>query len=120
MRYGKCALKDLKAKGRLEDDCNIAWAKRVNEDQAEMQHWTLHDLRRTFSTIHARIGTAIDIQEALLNHKSGSRSSIQRVYDRYDRLEPMRIAMRNYEEHLTKLFSGSADAALKTPGTSTT
>ena len=93
-----------KAKGRLEDDCNIVWAKRVNEDQAEMQHWTLHDLRRAFSTIHARIGTAIDIQEALLNHKSRSRSSIQRIYDRYDRLEPMRIAMRNYEEHLTKLF----------------
>ena len=85
-----------------------------------MLHWTRHDLRRTFSTIHARIGTAIDIQEALLNHKSGSRSSIQRVYDRYDRLEPMRAAMRHYEEHLTKLFAGIADAALKTPETSTT
>lgn len=67
--------------------------------------WTWHDLRRTFSTIHARIGTPVDIQEALLNHKSGSRSPIQRVYDHYDRLEPMRTAMTHYDAYLRRLFA---------------
>ena len=81
-----------KAKGKFDATCPLP-------------HWTLHDIRRTFSTIHARIGTPIDVQETLLNHKSGSRSSIQRVYDRYDRMEPMRIAMKNYEEQLRKIFA---------------
>lgn len=66
--------------------------------------FTCHDARRTFSTIHARIRTPIDIQEALLNHRTGSRSPIQRIYDRYDRMEPMRQAMLSYEHALRSII----------------
>jgi integrase len=34
----------------------------------------LHDLRRTFASIHASIGTPIHIIEKLLNHVSGQLS----------------------------------------------
>jgi integrase len=69
----------------------------------ELPPWTLHDLRRTFSTNQARLGTPPDVTEAILNHKTGSRSPIQRIYDRYDRLEPMRRALFAYDAFLVAL-----------------
>ena len=81
-----------KAKGRFDDLCPLP-------------HWTLHDLRRTFATIHARIGTPPHVTEALLNHKTGTRSPIQRIYDRHTYLPEMRTAMSNYDRYLPHLFS---------------
>jgi integrase len=69
----------------------------------DIAHWTLHDLRRTFSTNQAKLGTPPDVTEAILNHKSGSRSQIQRVYDRFDRIDPMRKALVAHEELVAKL-----------------
>ena len=77
-----------------------------------MPHWTLHDLRRTFSTIHARIGTAPHVTEAILNHKTGTRSPIQRIYDRHTYLPEMRVAMSNFENFVTTLLKTTGDAPL--------
>ena len=63
-------------------------------------HWTLHDFRRYFSSTMAKLKVPIDVTEALLAHTTGSRSQIQRTYDRFDRIEPMREALEHYEEHL--------------------
>ncbi len=98
-----------KAKARFEKECNAAWSKLVGEDDAEIDHWTLHDLRRTFSTLHARIGTPPHVTEALLNHKTGTRSPIQRIYDRHTYIPEMRTAIDNYEAHLTKLLKLTAE-----------
>jgi integrase len=46
--------------------------------------WTLHDLRRTFASGCARLGIAVHVVEAALNHKSGSIRGIAAVYNRYD------------------------------------
>ena len=94
-----------KSKGKLQEACNATWAQREHDKETEMQHWTLHDLRRTFATIHARIGTPPHVTEALLNHKTGTRSPIQRIYDRHTYLPEMRAAMSNYDRYLTDLFS---------------
>ena len=68
--------------------------------------WTLHDLRRTFSTNMARWEIAPpDVVEALLNHKTGSRSPLQRIYDRHDRLPQMRRALEAYEKRLAALIA---------------
>ena len=98
-----------KSKYHFEKRCNEAWAKLVNDDDAVMEHWTLHDLRRTFSTIHARIGTPPHVTEALLNHKTGTRSPIQRIYDRHTYLPEMRTAIDNYEKHLATLLKPAVD-----------
>ncbi len=45
--------------------------KRMLKDTG-LSHFTLHDLRRTFATNHARIGTPIHVTEKLLNHSSGT------------------------------------------------
>ena len=65
-----------------------------------MPHWTLHDIRRYFSSTMAKLKVPIDVTEAILAHKTGSRSPIQRVYDHFNRLEPMREALKTYEYHL--------------------
>ena len=61
---------------------------------------SFHDFRRYLSTTMAKLRVPIDVTEAILNHVSGSRSPIQRVYDRYDRLPEMREALQLYEKHL--------------------
>lgn len=70
----------------------------------DIPHWTPHDLRRTYSTTHARLETPIDIIEALLNHKTGSRSGVQRIYNRYNRMEPMRAAVERHDAFLRDLL----------------
>jgi hypothetical protein len=50
-----------------------------------------------------KLRVPIDVTEAILNHVSGSRSPIQRVYDRYDRLAGMREALELYGKHLASI-----------------
>ena len=66
----------------------------------QVEDFVVHDFRRYFSTTMAKLRVPIDVTEAILNHVSGSRSPIQRVYDRYDRLKEMREALELYERHL--------------------
>lgn len=65
--------------------------------------FVFHDFRRYLSTTMAKLRVPIDVTEAILNHVSGSRSPLQRVYDRYDRLPEMRDALRRYENHLATI-----------------
>lgn len=93
-----------KAKTRFELACNATLAEELGDETAKLKHWTIHDLRRTFATNHARIGTPPHVTEALLNHKTGTRTPIQRIYDRHTYLPEMRAAMQAYEAHLNKIF----------------
>lgn len=67
--------------------------------------FVFHDFRRYLSTTMAKLRVPIDVTEAILNHVSGSRSPIQRVYDRYNRLPEMRAALELYEKHLSALIA---------------
>jgi integrase len=69
-------------------------------------HWTIHDLRRTFATIHARIGTPIHVVEAMLNHTSGTVSGVAAIYIRHNFLAEMRKAALHYEVYLAALQGG--------------
>jgi integrase len=70
--------------------------------------WTLHDLRRSFATIHARIGTPIHVTERLLNHISGTQAGIVGVYQRHTYMPEMRKAMEAYERELFRIVSAPA------------
>ena len=66
-------------------------------------HWTLHDLRRTFSTrMNGKLGVAPHIVERLLNHISG-RSAISRIYNRAIYASEKAAALALWAEHLTAL-----------------
>lgn len=82
--------------------------KRLFDKRVKLPHYTWHDFRRTLSTIMARENLApITSVEALLNHKTGSRSPIQRIYDRHDYMPQMREAVLAYETYISRLISGS-------------
>lgn len=70
----------------------------------EVAPYTLHDLRRTFSSNLARLGTPIHVTEKLLNHISGTVSGVAAVYNRYSYLDEMRRAVAHHDDHLAKLI----------------
>lgn len=75
-------------------------------DALEVEHFTLHDFRRYFSSTMAKLKVPIDVTEAILDHRSGSRSQIQRIYDRHDRLPEIRDALTLYHQHLSRFCEG--------------
>lgn len=66
-------------------------------------HWVLHDTRRTFATIHARLGTPVTVVEAMLNHRSGTVSGVAAIYIRHNFLQEARTAALKYEQFIAKL-----------------
>lgn len=66
--------------------------------------WTLHDLRRTFSTNLARLRVMPHIKEMLLAHAT-AKSDVERIYDLHSYLDEMREAMHRYEGWLHSLLS---------------
>jgi integrase len=83
-----------------------AWHKaRFDEGLEGVDHYTLHDLRRTFATVHAKIGTPIHVTEKLLNHVSGTISGVAAVYNRHSYMDEMRTAVSAYDEYLENLIS---------------
>ena len=79
------------------------WGKaksRFDEKLVEVEPYTLHDLRRSFATTHAKIGTPIHVTEKLLNHVSGTISGVAAIYNRHSYLDEMRAAMAAYDDYL--------------------
>lgn len=84
------------------------WGKskeRFDGELEDVSAYTLHDLRRTFATNHARIGTPIHVTEKLLNHISGTISGVAAVYNRHSYMDEMRAAVAEYDQHITDLKS---------------
>ncbi|WP_227287914.1 site-specific integrase [Boseongicola sp. H5] len=79
-------------------------SKKRFDDTLEVAPYTLHDLRRTFSSNQARLGTPIHVTEKLLNHISGTVSGVAAVYNRYSYLDEMRQAVSHHDDHLAKLI----------------
>lgn len=82
-----------------------AWHKKRFDDGLEdVEPYTLHDLRRTFATVHAQIGTPIHVTEKLLNHVTGTISGVAAVYNRHSYADEMRGAMKKYDRYLFDLI----------------
>lgn len=83
------------------------WSKaKVRMDKhTGVTDYTIHDLRRTYATIHARLGTPIHIVEALLAHTSGQISGVTAVYIRHQWMKEMQEASQRYENWLSSLLS---------------
>ncbi|MEM7545377.1 MAG: site-specific integrase [Pseudomonadota bacterium] len=90
-----------------EDRPFNGWGKSKERFDAPIQveAYTLHDLRRTFSSNMARIGTPIHVTEKLLNHVSGTLSGVAAVYNRYSYQDEMQAALAQHDQFLTRLVS---------------
>ena len=98
----------LSADGRQNAFVGWAKGKRALDEACPMEHWTLHDLRRTYATGLARLGVAPHIIERLLNHSGGTISGVAAVYNRFRYAKECREAVQLWEAHLTKLLSSRA------------
>lgn len=79
--------------------CKARFDQRIDN----VASYTLHDLRRTFATTHAKIGTPIHVTEKLLNHVSGTISGVAAIYNRHSYIGEMRTSIEAYDGYLAKL-----------------
>ncbi|MBV9829704.1 MAG: site-specific integrase [Alphaproteobacteria bacterium] len=82
-----------------------SWAKdkRGFDQLCPIPRWTLHDLRRTFSTSLAGLNTPPNVLEKILIHSAGTISGVTAVYNRFQYLDEMRITIEAWETKLARL-----------------
>jgi integrase len=76
-----------------------------DNEKSPVAAWTLHDLRRTFATNLAALGTPIHVTEKLLNHISGTVSGVAAIYNRHSYMDEMRAAIMEWERRLTEIVA---------------
>lgn len=79
----------------------------------EIPHWTFHDLRRTAATGMARLGIAVRVTEAVLNHVSGTGGGIVAVYQRHDYADEKRVALEAWSRMVLSLVEGEPDNVVR-------
>ena len=75
------------------------------QDNKPIEHFVLHDLRRTVATNMQRLQILMPVTEAVLNHISGSRAGIAGVYQRHDYFAEKREALVQWADELARIVS---------------
>lgn len=73
-----------------------------------MDHWRVHDLRRTMATGFQRLGVRFEVTEAVLNHVSGAKGGVAGIYQRHDWREEKRTALEAWARHVEAILSPAA------------
>ncbi|ERI15181.1 integrase [Ochrobactrum sp. EGD-AQ16] len=92
-------------KKMLEMLRKFAEDKGANPEQVKLTPWRLHDIRRTVTTELSKLGVAIHVADAILNHKSNAMSSVARIYQRNEFVEERRAALDLWCGHLNKIMN---------------
>ena len=99
---------DLLFPSRLSDEKpynGFSKSKAAFDRELDIAPYTLHDLRRTFSSNMAKLGTPIHVTEKILNHVSGTISGVAAVYNRHAYVEEMKQAYAAYEAHVRGIIT---------------
>ena len=77
-----------------------AAAKAEGREPLEMEHWNIHDLRSTFSTLACEVlGAEISVVDRILNHvATATTSKIMRIYNKSELFEPRKRVLREWAE----------------------
>ncbi len=95
-----------KPKAALDGHLVAALAEMDDGKLPIMQPWVFHDLRRTFSTGCQSLGFPIEHTEAAINHISGKRGGLVRVYQLWE-YQPEKVAvMHAWARHVAALLAG--------------
>jgi integrase len=92
-------------KNRLDAAMLIAKQVELGEQTEAVQHWILHDLRRTAATGMARLSIAPHVVDKVLNHVSGTIRGVAAVYNRFEYLEERRSALEKWGNLVETLVS---------------
>jgi integrase len=82
--------------------------KAALDQRARLEHWAVHDLRRTVATRMADLGVQPHIVEAVLNHVSGHKSGVAGIYNRATYDKEKREALNLWAEHVMATVEGRA------------
>lgn len=74
-------------------------------DQVIIEHFTIHDLRRTATSGMAKLGVPPHVAEAILNHTSGIISGVAAVYNQYQYDSEKTDALQMWADHLDLLIA---------------
>jgi integrase len=102
-----------KSKTALDKAIKQARAKAAvtaGEGPAQLEPWSLHDIRRSVATGLQRLGVRLEVTEAVLNHISGSRGGIAGVYQRHDWAAEKRAALDAWAIHVLTASEGKIQA----------
>ena len=80
-----------RAKSRLDDA--MLSELRGADDGAQMPAFVLHDLRRTATSLMARIGIEPHVADRCLNHVAGTIRGVAATYNRFTYLDERRLAL---------------------------
>jgi integrase len=75
---------------------------------ATIEHFTLHDLRRSTATRMAELSIPHHVVDKILNHSSGAISGVARIYNRNEYLAERKGALETWARHVEGLVSPSA------------
>ena len=102
----------FKARAHLAEAMERIAAKECGE-AVDIPRWTFHDLRRTAATGMARLGIAVRVTEAVLNHVSGTGGGIVAVYQRYDYADDKRRALEAWAGYVLALMQRGNENVVK-------
>lgn len=71
-----------------------------NDPEAELEHFTAHDFRRTCETRLTRLGFNQEVRDAVLGH---AKAGLQRTYNKHDYMAEKRAAFATYADHIKAL-----------------
>ena len=73
----------------------------------ELEHWTLHDFRRSVSTsLHDRFGVPPHVVEEILGHTGGHKGGVAGTYNKALYLEERRRALERWGAHIMGVVTG--------------
>lgn len=93
------------ARGRDTPFNGWSKSKAILDEASDTADWTLHDLRRTFATNQAKLGTPIHVVEKLLNHITGTTGGLVGIYNRHTYQDEMRKAVDLWEQRLAAILA---------------
>lgn len=78
--------------------------RKIELDKCGVENFTHHDLRRTYATNLAALGTPIHVLEKLLNHSAGAVRGVAAIYNRHAYWEEMCTAVTLLENRIASLI----------------
>lgn len=78
-------------------------------EKVKIAPWRLHDLRRTAATGFQRLGFALEVAAAVLNHREGKMSGVTAIYARHDFLPEKRAALEAWARRVSAIVNAKPD-----------
>ncbi len=73
-------------------------------DAQGIEHWVLHDLRRSLASGMARLGVQPHVIEAVIGHRTGAVSGLAAIYNRHTYEDEKREALMLWDQHIQEIL----------------